>query len=195
MVPPPATVAPETSYVRALGQMERTAGSSLMPENLAMVCANRDREQIFIDTVEVCGSSPHGPTISFSELASTTSLGKAPTGSIKEAVRNYRAHFLSILRQDTCTPAGLLTGNVLGTHQSRRFRISNIRSRSRDLAASSGSKPTFRGERSPKSVRLSLHACGRRQMKRMRLPRELDACPNRDRQFKSSPRNHPNLRY
>ena len=47
MVPPPATVARETSYVRALGQMERAAGSSLMPENLAMVCANRDREQIF----------------------------------------------------------------------------------------------------------------------------------------------------
>ena len=50
------------------------------------------------DTVEVCGSSPHGPTISFSELASTTSLRKAPIGSIREAVRNYRGHFLSILR-------------------------------------------------------------------------------------------------
>ena len=42
-----------------------------------------------IDTVEVCGSSPHGPTIRLSELASTTSLGKAPIGSIKEVVRDY----------------------------------------------------------------------------------------------------------
>ena len=41
-----------------------------------------------LDTVEVCGSSPHGPTIFFSELASTTSLGKAPIGSIKEIVRD-----------------------------------------------------------------------------------------------------------
>jgi hypothetical protein len=39
-----------------------------------------------IDTVEVCGSSPHGSTISFSELASTTFLGHAPIGSIKEVV-------------------------------------------------------------------------------------------------------------
>ena len=38
--------------------------------------------------VEVCGSSPHGPTISFNELASITSLGKAPIGSIKDVVRN-----------------------------------------------------------------------------------------------------------
>jgi len=42
-----------------------------------------------VDTVEVCGSSPHGPTILFSELASTTSLGKAPIGSTKEVVRDY----------------------------------------------------------------------------------------------------------
>jgi hypothetical protein len=76
-----------------------------------------------IDTVEVCGSSPHGPTISFSELASTTSLAKAPNGSTKEAVRNYRGHLLNILRQGTCIPAGPLIGNVRGTHQSRRFRI------------------------------------------------------------------------
>jgi hypothetical protein len=40
------------------------------------------------DTVEVWGSSPHGPTIIFSELASTTSLGQAPIGSIKEVVRD-----------------------------------------------------------------------------------------------------------
>jgi hypothetical protein len=40
----------------------------------------------FFDTVEVCGSSPHGPTISFNKLASVTSLGKAPNGSIKEVV-------------------------------------------------------------------------------------------------------------
>ena len=38
--------------------------------------------------VEVCGSSPHGPTIFFSELASATLLGKAPNGSIKELVRD-----------------------------------------------------------------------------------------------------------
>ena len=39
-----------------------------------------------IDTVEVCGSSPHGPTIFFSDLASTTLLDQAPIGSIKEVV-------------------------------------------------------------------------------------------------------------
>jgi hypothetical protein len=49
------------------------------------------------DTV-VWGSSPHGPTISFSELASTTSLDKAPIGSLREGVRNYRGHLLNILR-------------------------------------------------------------------------------------------------
>jgi len=42
----------------------------------------------YFDTVEVCGSSPHGPTISFSELASSTSPGKAPIGSIEEVVRD-----------------------------------------------------------------------------------------------------------
>src|SRR5258707_5187047 len=130
----------------------------------------------YFDTVEVWGSSPHGPTIFFNGLAFTTSLRKAPIGSIREAVRNYRGHFLSILRQDTCTPSGLLIGNVRGSHQSRRFRISNIRSSSQDLGASSGSKPKFRGERSPNSVRLSLHACGRRHMKRTRLPLEQEPC-------------------
>jgi hypothetical protein len=50
------------------------------------------------DTVEVCGSGPHGPTIFFSELASTTFLGKAPMGSIKEVVRDYRGHFQIFLR-------------------------------------------------------------------------------------------------
>jgi hypothetical protein len=42
-------------------------------------------ERSAVDTVEVCGSSPHGPTILFSELTRTTSLGKAPNGSIREA--------------------------------------------------------------------------------------------------------------
>jgi hypothetical protein len=64
------------------------------------------------DTVEVCGSSPHGPTIFFNKLASATSLGKAPNGSIKE---------------------------VVGDSQ-------------------------------------GLHVCGRRQMRRTRLPREQEAC-------------------
>jgi hypothetical protein len=41
-----------------------------------------------IDTVEVCGSSPHGPTIFFSNLASTTIVDQAPIGSIKEVVRD-----------------------------------------------------------------------------------------------------------
>jgi hypothetical protein len=40
------------------------------------------------DTVEVCGSSPHGPTIFFNKLASATSLGKAPNGSIKKVARD-----------------------------------------------------------------------------------------------------------
>jgi hypothetical protein len=44
---------------------------------------------ILIATVEVRGSSRHGPTIFYSELASTTPLGKATNGSIKEAVRSY----------------------------------------------------------------------------------------------------------
>ena len=53
-----------------------------------------------VDTVEVCGSSPHGPTISFSDLASTTFLGQAQIGSIKdkELVRNCRGHFISSAR-------------------------------------------------------------------------------------------------
>jgi hypothetical protein len=81
------------------------------------------RGLLSFDTVEVCGSSPHGPTISFSELASITSLGKAPIGSIKEAVRNYRRHFLISHCYDTCPPAGPLTENVRRTYQNRRFRI------------------------------------------------------------------------
>ena len=36
-----------------------------------------------LDTVEVWGSSPHGPTIFFKELASTTPVPKAPNGSIR----------------------------------------------------------------------------------------------------------------
>ena len=56
---------------------------------------------VSFDTVEVCGSSPHGPTIFFSELASTTSLGKAPIGSIKDVVRNCQGHFLIVLREET----------------------------------------------------------------------------------------------
>ena len=39
----------------------------------------------YLDTVEVWGSSPHGPTISFNGLASTTSSGRAPNGSINDA--------------------------------------------------------------------------------------------------------------
>jgi hypothetical protein len=35
-----------------------------------------------IDTVEVWGSSSHGPTISFNELAYETSARQAPNGSI-----------------------------------------------------------------------------------------------------------------
>jgi hypothetical protein len=44
-----------------------------------------------VDTVEVWGSSPHGPTISFSEFASTTSPSTAPNGSIKHTAepRSY----------------------------------------------------------------------------------------------------------
>ena len=76
-----------------------------------------------IDTVEVCGSSPHGPTIFFNELGSKITLGKAPIGSINEAVGKYRGHFLIFPRQDTCPLAGPPTGNVRGTYQSRRFRI------------------------------------------------------------------------
>jgi len=43
-----------------------------------------------VDTVEVSGSSPDGPTIFFSELASTTSPSKGPNGSIKEVVRDFQ---------------------------------------------------------------------------------------------------------
>ena len=42
------------------------------------------------DTVEVWGSSPHGPTISFSELAYTTPARQAPNGSIKDACADLR---------------------------------------------------------------------------------------------------------
>jgi hypothetical protein len=43
---------------------------------------------LVIDTVEVWGSSPHGPTIFFSDLASTTFLDQAPIGSFREVVRD-----------------------------------------------------------------------------------------------------------
>src|SRR5258708_39241877 len=69
-----------------------------------------------LDTVEVCGSSPHGPTIFFSELASTTFLGKAPIGSIKEVVRYCRGHFLIVLREDTGPPDAHLTRKVRRTY-------------------------------------------------------------------------------
>jgi hypothetical protein len=61
-----------------------------------------------IDTVEVCGSGPHGHTISFSELASTTSFVKAPIRSNKEVVRDSRGHFLIVLREDTGPPDATL---------------------------------------------------------------------------------------
>ena len=56
---------------------------------------------LVIDTVEVWSSSLHAPTILFNELASRASLGNAPIGSDKEAVRNYQGRFLIFLRQDT----------------------------------------------------------------------------------------------
>jgi hypothetical protein len=71
-----------------------------MPENFDGARANRDRQQVFcgkeedIDTVEVCGSSPHGPTILFSDLASKPSFDKAPNGSIKDAAnRNLQCAY------------------------------------------------------------------------------------------------------
>jgi hypothetical protein len=63
-------------------------------------CFGSKSKSIVFDTVEVCGSSPHGPTISFSELASTGFLGQAPIGSIKEAVPRHnfiRARFDRVL--------------------------------------------------------------------------------------------------
>src|SRR6266851_3675963 len=75
MVPPPAPIAQETS-------LSPRAGTDGTFGWLVRLCL-----EIF-DTVEVCGSSPHGPTIFFSELASTTFFGQAPIGSIKEVVRD-----------------------------------------------------------------------------------------------------------
>ena len=75
-------------------------------------------ESGLVDTVEVCGSSPHGPTISFSELASTTFLGQAPIASIKDAVRDCRGHFLIVFPEDTGPPDTHLTRNVRRTHES-----------------------------------------------------------------------------
>jgi hypothetical protein len=113
-----------------------------------------------VDTVEVCGSSPHGPTIFFSELASTTFLDQAPIGSIKEGVRNYQGHFLIFLREDTGPPDALLTGQ----HISRPFRIRKYSARFAGRGGSLAQQTELaREERSPKAVRLSLHACGRRQ--------------------------------
>ncbi len=60
---------------------------------------------MIFDTVEVWGSSPHGPTISFNGLASTTSLGKAPNGSIKDACADLRdLIFPTTVNQDLATP-------------------------------------------------------------------------------------------
>jgi hypothetical protein len=70
------------------------------------------------DTVEVCSSSPHGPTIFFSDLASTTLLDQAPIGSIKEVVRDCQGHFVIVLREDTGPPDTHLTRNVRRTHES-----------------------------------------------------------------------------
>jgi hypothetical protein len=52
--------------------------------------ADRIERATRIDTVEVCGSSPHGLTILFSDLASKPSFDKAPNGSIKDAVRSQQ---------------------------------------------------------------------------------------------------------
>jgi hypothetical protein len=56
--------------------------------------------------------------IFFSELASTTFLGQAPIGSIKEVVRDCRGHFLIVLREDTGPPDAPLTGKVRRTYES-----------------------------------------------------------------------------
>jgi threonine synthase len=52
-----------------------------------------------VDTVEVCGSSPHGPTLSFKDLASTTFLNQAPNGSIKGVVRDSKGLHVGGRRQ------------------------------------------------------------------------------------------------
>src|SRR6266567_4278590 len=73
---------------------------------------------VIFDMVEAWGSSPHGPTIFSRELTSPTAPGKAPIGSIKEAVRDCRGHFLIVLREDTGPPDAPLTGNVRRTYES-----------------------------------------------------------------------------
>jgi hypothetical protein len=52
------------------------------------------------DTVEVWGSSPHGPTIFFNGLASTTSAHKNPNGSIIRIVSSHNPVWI---------PSGLLS--------------------------------------------------------------------------------------
>ena len=94
------------------------ADEPLMSKNFDLVAQIQSVNTLFVDTVEVCGSSPHGPTISFSELASTTFLEQAPIGSIKEVVRDCRGHFLIVLREDTDPPDAPLTGNVRRTYES-----------------------------------------------------------------------------
>jgi hypothetical protein len=64
MVPPPATVALEKSLCRCAVGLT----SPLTSKNFDLVAQIQSVNSLFvlyedIDTVEVCGSSPHGPTI------------------------------------------------------------------------------------------------------------------------------------
>ena len=91
-----------------------TSASFGSPRGLVSYC---NTYPCYLDTVEVCGSSPHGPTISFSELASTTSLDQAPIGSIREVVRDCQGQFPIVLREDTGPPDAHLTRKVRRTYE------------------------------------------------------------------------------
>jgi hypothetical protein len=88
MVPPPATVAPETSLCPRAG----TDGPFGW---LVRLCVKTLMCLVQIESAT-------------SFFVSTTSLAKAPNGSIKEAVLSHRVNFLNFLPTDICAPAECL---------------------------------------------------------------------------------------
>jgi hypothetical protein len=50
------------------------------------------RLERYLDTVEVWGSSPHGPTIYFNKLAAVYAASKAPNSSVRGLKLRPHAH-------------------------------------------------------------------------------------------------------
>ena len=103
-------------------------------------CVASSRTGSGFDTVEVCGSSPHGPTIFFNDLASAIFLDQAPIGAINKAVHNHPGDLVIFLLR-RMSFVGPLTSNLPGKYQSRRFRIRESSGRLAGSASSVARQP------------------------------------------------------